>query len=105
METTKHTPTPYAVAPSSNPKNGKAWRDIVATTTEFSPAYVGEALEHDAEFIVRACNAHDALVEALQAVVVLYDQGQLVIDGDNENGRDPVIEAARAALSAAGVTT
>ena len=62
----KHTPGPWAVAASSNPDNGTGWRDIVSTGTVFSPSYVGEALDVDAAFIVRACNAHDELVAALE---------------------------------------
>lgn len=63
-----HTPGPWAVCLSSNPKNGTAWRDIVSTVGQFSPCYVGEALELDATFIVRACNAHEEMLEALRQV-------------------------------------
>ena len=61
----KHTPGPWAIAASSNPDNGTGWRDIVSTGTVFSPSYVGEALDDDAAFIVRACNSHDDLLAAL----------------------------------------
>lgn len=49
-----HTPGPWIVQPSSNPKNGTAWRDIVSTGQEYSPSYVGEALERDAHLIASA---------------------------------------------------
>lgn len=53
-EKTKHTPGPWAVRESSNPKNGTAWRDIVSTGDHFSPSYVGEAMEQDASLIAAA---------------------------------------------------
>lgn len=48
------TPGPWAVQPSSNPKNGTGWRDIVSLGQEFTPSYVGEALERDAPLIAAA---------------------------------------------------
>jgi hypothetical protein len=54
MNTQKHTPGPWVIQPSSNPKNGSAWRDIVSMGCEFTPSYVGEALEHDARLIAAA---------------------------------------------------
>jgi len=53
-QATKHTPGPWAVRESSNPKNGAAWRDIVSTAGHFSPSYVGEAMEQDARLIAAA---------------------------------------------------
>jgi hypothetical protein len=52
--TNKHTPGPWEVRPSSNPRNGSAWRDIVSMGQEFSCSYVGEALEQDAALIASA---------------------------------------------------
>lgn len=52
--TTEHTPGPWRVVPSTNPKNGTNWRDIVSTGGEFSPAYVGEAQEADARLMAAA---------------------------------------------------
>lgn len=52
--TNKHTPGPWEVRPSSNRLNGTAWRDIVSMGTEFTGAYVGEALEQDAALIASA---------------------------------------------------
>lgn len=66
--TTSHTPSPYhflVIGPSSNPKNGTGWRDILSTGAEFQPSYVGEALEADAQHIVHCVNSHDYLVAAL----------------------------------------
>ena len=57
-----HTPGPWTVAPSSNPKNGSGWRDIHALGSEFSPAYVGEAMLYDAQLIAAAPELLDALL-------------------------------------------
>lgn len=57
----QHTPGPWAVQKSSNPKNGTAWRDIVSLGGEFSPAYVGEALDRDAALIAAAPDLLNAL--------------------------------------------
>lgn len=61
----KHTSGKWEVRPSSNPKNGTGWRDIVSTGGAFSPAYVGEALEKDARLIAAA-------PEMLQALKKIY---------------------------------
>ena len=34
-------------APSGNPLNGSAWRDLHQTDAAFSPAYIGEACNQD----------------------------------------------------------
>jgi len=49
-----HTQGPWIVAPSSNKGNGSDWRDIHSIGGEFSPSYVGEALEQDAYLIAAA---------------------------------------------------
>ena len=66
---TEHTPIPWTIGPSSNPGNGTAWRDILSTGDVFAPSYVGEALERDADFIVRAVNTHALMLDALRAVI------------------------------------
>lgn len=68
--TTQHTPGPWGVTSSSNPKNGSSWRDIVSYGTEFKPSYVGEALEQDANLIAAA----PELLEALEKVVAILTQ-------------------------------
>ena len=63
----QHTPGPWEVRPSSNPRNGSNWRDIVSTGY-FSPYYVSEAQEHDASLIAAApelLGAAKDLIEAL----------------------------------------
>ena len=72
----KHTPGPWAVRESSNPKNGTAWRDIVSTGDHFSPSYVGEALEQDAHLIAAA----PELLEALIGVVKVADRATKEFD-------------------------
>lgn len=57
----KHTPGPWEVERSSNPKNGTNWRDIVSLSGQFSPSYVGEALEKDAHLIAAAPDLLEAL--------------------------------------------
>jgi len=56
-----HTPGPWIVAQSSNPKNGSSWRDIHSLGTPFTPSYVGEALENDAHLIAAAPEMLEAL--------------------------------------------
>jgi hypothetical protein len=57
----KHTQGPWIVAPSSNKGNGSGWRDIHSISGEFSPSYVGEALEQDARLIAAAPDLLKAL--------------------------------------------
>jgi len=63
-----HTPGPWIIQPTSRAGNGSAWRDIVSTGTTFSPCYVSEALERDAQLIAAAPD----LLAALQSVVARY---------------------------------
>lgn len=60
----RNTPGPWEVRPSSNPKNGTAWRDIVSLGDTFAPSYVGEALEQDAALIAAAPEMIEALKQA-----------------------------------------
>lgn len=57
------TPIPWAVRPSSDPRNGSDWRDIVSLGTEF-PSYVGEAHKDDARLIAAAPD----MLAALRAI-------------------------------------
>lgn len=58
MTKSQHTPTPWRV--------GDAGATVFAPKSH-SPLMVAQRLKRDdAAFIVRACNAHDALVEALE---------------------------------------
>lgn len=68
----KRAPGSLLVAPSSNPKNGTLWRDIVSTEGPFSPSYVGEALEDDARLFAAAPRMLDALKLTRGNVASLY---------------------------------
>lgn len=72
-----HTPGPWSIQPSSNPKNGTAWRDIVSTGCEFSPSYVGEALERDAHLITAAPDMLKIIKGVLSHNEALKDQYKL----------------------------
>jgi predicted FMN-binding regulatory protein PaiB len=61
---------------------------------------IANGLSHeDAEFIVRACNAHDDLVKALQE---LYNQGFDLGDSYYRDENERVLKQAEAALAKAG---
>lgn len=71
---TQHSPGPWAVAPSSNPKNGTDWRDIVGfgTASDFAPGepfYIGEALENNAYLIAAAPDLLAALQTAQMCIM------------------------------------
>jgi len=87
---TQHTPGPWIVGPSSNPRNGSAWRDILSIGCEFSPSYVGEAHQQDAYLIAAAPDLLEALEAALSHIVI--------VQGENIGG---VQEVARAAIAKA----
>lgn len=61
MTQAKHTPGPYSYRP-----NGIGYFNIMADGMIVAASV---ALETDAAFIVRACNSHDELVEALESLV------------------------------------
>ena len=67
--TTQHTPGPWIVLNTGRPERGSAWRDVCSMGTEFTPSYVGEALEHDAALI----SAAPDLLDALQRFVTACD--------------------------------
>jgi hypothetical protein len=94
----KHTPTPWIyVRENGSPTTGQ---HMIAGA---KPGYLAEIrdcgsgdVQANAEFIVRACNVHDALVAALQAIVEagrVSDQSRAVYCAN----------IARAALAKAGV--
>ena len=90
----KHTPVPWRAVPTSVKGSGTSLMDVVSDGAEFSPSHVAsEILPEDAEFIVRACNAHDELLEALEIC-----QNYL---GGPWTAPEDVIERARAAIAKA----
>jgi len=104
MNTTKHTPTPWetcdAYGPVPNGQNVKASADdkMICSTT----GYYGRAgAIANAGFIVKACNAHELLVEALQDARELLALNGITADdtADYGSGRaDEVIGRIDAAL-------
>lgn len=105
MEKT-HTPGPWAVAQSSNPKNGTAWRDIVSHGTTFAPSYVGEAMECDAYLIAAA---PDLLMACTHALAVCEAEAELRGDNDTDEyaggAAGPVADMLRAAIAKAKVVS
>lgn len=96
--TTKHTPTPWAV-------DFRTDRDIVQLPRGGDPENANDlnndslAIAHtdaDAAFIVRAVNAHDALVAALRALVDARDRPHGFADLP---WYEPAFAQARAALA------
>ena len=92
---TSHTPGPWAVAPSSKPGNGTAWRDIVSMGTQFAPSYVGEAQEQDAALIAAAPD----LLVALEAL--LHGLRKVTSQADWNAEREEASAMARAAIAKA----
>ena len=62
------TPGPWAIQETSRPNNGTSWRDIVSIGGEFSPIYIGEALEKNAHLI----SAAPDLFQALKGMLELF---------------------------------
>jgi len=85
----KHTPTPWHVGGRDGRIFYAADGYAVSDATVFHGRHEGEHTAN-AEFIVRACNAHDDLVKALQGVIRVADRSTAEFD------------AARDALAKAG---
>ena len=97
--TTKHTPGPWEVRPSSREGNGSQWRDIVSLGGAFTPAYVGEALEADARLIAAAPEMAAALKTLAQEFLLCAGEGvDPTLAGLAEKG----LGLCRAALKQAG---
>ena len=95
---TEHTPGPWIVAPSSNPQNGSAWRDIHSTGDAFAGSYVGEALARDASLIAAAPDLLAAL-EMLRAAVERDKDARYAVGTAILTAADNAIEAARGAVT------
>lgn len=59
-------PIPWRTDGHPGDDSGTAWRSIVTDGLAFSPSYVGQMTEADAEFACRAVNCHEALLTALK---------------------------------------
>jgi hypothetical protein len=75
MAESRHTPGPWRV----NSGHGELWIESVKhgrVICAFEKHRTGQYTEQDganAEFIVRACNAHDELLAACEALISQYD--------------------------------
>lgn len=77
MTKAQHTPTPWATEHLKQDWNGDASYTMKGAGGEqlmSNPAYYPWAPDReDADFIVRAVNAHDALVEALERALIAFE--------------------------------
>jgi len=95
----QHTPTPWRVV------RAKGYRidDVVGAKDQLIASFDGEPFEREqanAAFIVRAANAHDALIAALQSLhdnIAEYARINNLAGFDNQD-----MQQARAALKLAG---
>ncbi len=111
---TKHTPTPWRVGL----RNGVFGADefiggdrhyqVVCTPTSggiyrrhSTESELQAEAEANAAFIVRSCNAHDALVSALKGMRLALDSIYMRIDGDLTPAEATCDQQARAALALA----
>ncbi|WUR15675.1 hypothetical protein E7V67_011400 [[Empedobacter] haloabium] len=109
MDTSKHTPTPwYAnLQPDGffDIQDGPNLNTASVLCSRFEWPERKEEMHANAEFIVRACNAHDHLVAALQTILATkpqYGMNPQAIVG-SPHGIDWNVHAiAREALDAAG---
>lgn len=89
----KHTPIPWSVDHNCT--------SFIIDADGVTVAQVED--DADAEFIVRACNSHDDLLEALKELVKLDDEGeQAFVDmGIQREPEHPSIRKARSAIAKA----
>lgn len=99
----KHAPTPWVAQEGTdgawfiwNQNGGISTKDLITSCVgRVNPGYrdAGQA-KADAEFIVRACNAHDAMLQASKKVVeILRDHAEF---SDNANEASAIDEMDRA---------
>jgi hypothetical protein len=97
---TGHTPTPWNVGELD--RNGQRIirnNDLeIATLWHHSVVEIAEQMEANAEFICRAVNSHDQLVEALDWSMAVLDGYDPPLDKEPHRKFHAGIEAARAAL-------
>jgi len=97
--TTQHTPGPWVVLNTGSSTRGSAWRDVCSMGTEFTPSYVGEALEHDARLIAAAPD----LLAALQAAWAFFEPVYVsaMADDTERTAQDELMDTVRAAIAQA----
>lgn len=103
----KHTPTPWRVELYGNSVPGYDVCDRIS-----GAKFTGHCAHHglsepDARFIVRACNAHEKLVAALESALEYFEDRQDVVDGPYgepaPNKEMRLVQELRAALSKGSV--
>lgn len=105
QERTKHTPTPWTAEPSAAHYEilcGRGAESVPHATQVANVLMIGErreACRANADFIIRACNAHDELVAALRGLI---ETAEWAVPDTREKGLHGVIADARAALAKAG---
>ncbi len=95
MSETKHTPLPWAAQQGGNCSRiwgyGTQPLNYPVAVCERDPIDINGTHEANAEFIVRACNAHDDLLVACKAMVQAAQQ------------RDPALGGVAATLAEAAI--
>jgi hypothetical protein len=96
-----HTPTPWEVWTSNSHTRitARFGQDggVVSATSAADGMAVLRIKPEDAKFIVRACNAHEALVAAVEAVIEYADDGKASFSSYFD-----FVKKCRIALAAAG---
>ena len=92
--TTQHTPGPWIVLNTGSPTKGSAWRDVCSMGTEFTPSYVAEALEHDAQLIAAA-------PDLLAALIAFDNAFSHYCEGDPDSDEVSALYQARATIAKA----
>ena len=95
-----HTPTPWHCSHLVGQPANEGWALLYRTSDGASSVTrridtKGMFQQDDAEFILKACNAHEALVAGLKAMVGHYGYSNPALQNDAE-------KLARAALAVAG---
>jgi len=102
---TEHTATPWHLSKARNSGQTVVMGAGPWPVAELDPdvGYRVDEAQATAEFIVRACNAHDDLVKALENITYVAEHGDASAEGDpHETALATVLAKARAALSKAG---
>ena len=103
MNKPKHTPTPWKYDPTWNLITADCGMiEVAACHTGERMRFKknkGETAKANAEFIVKACNSYDDMLEALKAIFA-YDWHDALDDehGENESNEAKVLKKVRAAI-------
>jgi hypothetical protein len=107
--TQEHTPTPFRVVAHSWEETGIYAGDERIAVCQINSGVSEETqdeyetiMDNNADFIVRACNSHDQLLEALKAMLFLRECSDEdgYINGIGFVNTDAILDNARAAIAA-----